>query len=297
MVDFAVIGHIVIDNIIYTHGRETHVMGPAGSVILAATKLGKKVKLITKVGEDIPDYYISNLMKHGINLREMIVKGSKTTSVVIDVRGKERKGYRKNFCDLIGPEDIRTLPEATLVTPISEEITFDALQKIQGNVLGVDPQGFIRAHLRHGGDSVLLKSWIDEGIIGRYSFFKSTEKELHSFSGYSDTLAALEKIVKLGPDVAVTTRGEDGALMVTKENKRFMVPVFEIEKRDDMGAGDCFTTGFFCEHLEGREPEWCAALGSALASCVLETVGPRIDASLDEIRERAECVYSRIVQI
>ena len=42
MVDFAVIGHIVIDNIIYEHGREPHVIGPTGAVILAATKLSAR---------------------------------------------------------------------------------------------------------------------------------------------------------------------------------------------------------------------------------------------------------------
>jgi sugar/nucleoside kinase (ribokinase family) len=272
-------------------------MGPAGSVTLAATKLGKSVKLVTKIGEDIPDYYVSRLIEHGINLREMIVEGSKTSSVVIDLRGRERDGYLEHLCGLIGPEDVKDLPDAVLVTPFSEEIMWEALKNIHGKVLGVDPQGFIRAHLRVGGDSVLLKRWVAEDIIKRYSLFKCTESELRSFSGISDTLAALERIVELGPRVAVATRGVDGSLMVTNEKKRFMVPVYDVEKRDDMGAGDCFTTGFFCEYLDGREPVWCAALGSALASCVLETVGPRIDASLDEVRERAESVYDKIVRI
>jgi len=297
MFDFAVIGHIVIDNIMYKHGKQVHVMGPTGSVVLAATKLGKKVKLITKVGDDIPDYYVSWLKKHGINLEKMIVEGSRTTSVVIDLRGEERDGYLEHLSAKIGPEDVNNLPDAVLVTPLTEEITWDALKNINGRVLGVDPQGFIRAHLRLGDGSILLKRWVDEGIINRYSFFKCTEDELFSFSGYSNALAALEKIVGLGPEVAVATQGGDGAIMVTNQCKRFMVPVYPIEKRDDMGAGDCFTTGFFCEYLEGREPLWCAAMGSALASCVLETVGPRIDASLDEIRERAESVYDRITQI
>jgi sugar/nucleoside kinase (ribokinase family) len=111
-------------------------------------------------------------------------------------------------------------------------------------------------------------------------------------------LKALEKITETGPEVAIATQGENGSLLVNEKNKRYKVPVSKVRvKRDDMGAGDCFSTGVFCEYLDGRDPLWCASMGSALASCILETVGPRIDASLSEIRERAEDVFEKIEKL
>jgi len=298
MIDFTIIGHIVIDEITYSHGKQVNVMGPAGSTILAASKLGKKVKLITKVGEDIPIEYVSQLNKIGIDLSDMIVKGVNTTRMILDVRGNDRKGHMEHFCEEIKPEDIKELPNAVMVAPVMGEITWSALQSIKADVMAVDPQGFVRAQWRAKDDSILLRRWIDEGILQRYSVFKSTEDELQSFSGYSDTLKALEKITENGPEVAVATRGEKGALLVTKENKRYKVPVSELKvKHDDMGAGDCFSAGFFCEYLDGMDPLWCASMGSSLASCILETVGPRIDTSLKEIRERAEDVFERIEKL
>jgi sugar/nucleoside kinase (ribokinase family) len=161
--------------------------------------------------------------------------------------------------------------------------------------MAVDPQGFVRAQWRAKDDSILLKRWTDEGLLQRFSVFKSTAHELQSFSGISDTLKALDKIIENGPEVAVATMGEEGSLLMTKSGKVYRVPVSELGvKRDDMGAGDCFSTGLFCEYLDGRDPLWCASMGSALASCILETVGPTIEASLEEIRERAEVVFNGI---
>jgi sugar/nucleoside kinase (ribokinase family) len=80
-------------------------------------------------------------------------------------------------------------------------------------------------------------------------------------------------------------------------DERFRVPVFEIEKIDDMGAGDNFRSWFFCEYLDGKEPRWCASMGAAMSTCFLETIGPSIDASLKEITRRAEDIFERIERL
>jgi hypothetical protein len=73
----------------------------------SSDQIRKKIKLITKVGEDIPTEYISQLNKLGINLSDMIVHNTKTTRMIIDVRGKERQGHREYFCETINPVDIK----------------------------------------------------------------------------------------------------------------------------------------------------------------------------------------------
>jgi sugar/nucleoside kinase (ribokinase family) len=66
---------------------------------------------------------------------------------------------------------------------------------------------------------------------------------------------------------------------------------------DPTGAGDAFISGFFSEYLDGEDHSWCASMGAAMASCVVETVGARIDASRKLVRERAENVYNRVVKL
>jgi sugar/nucleoside kinase (ribokinase family) len=296
MDDFAAIGHVVVDTIIKHDGEWTNAWGPIGCITLVANKLGKSVKAVTKVGEDISDDNIIQLKELGINLNGMIIKGVKTTRVVNDLRGEERKGKLVDFCEVIKPVDVVDLPEAVVIDPVVWEVPWETLISISGEIIAVDAQGFVRGHRRANDGSNLFKRWSDADLLKRFKIFKTTEEELWDFTGDKDTLRSLEKITLAGSEVAIATVGKSGALLVMGD-KQYRIPVYEIDKKDDMGAGDSFLSGFFCEYLDGRDPLWCAAMGSAAASCMLETIGPKIDASIVEIRERAENVHNRIVKI
>ena len=43
---------------------------------------------------------------------------------------------------------------------------------------------------------------------------------------------------------------------------------------DPTGAGDVFIGGFLTEYLRQKESIWCACVGSAAASVVVEGIGP-----------------------
>ena len=296
MVDFAAIGHVVIDTIIKHDGEWTNAWGPIGCITLAANKLGKSVKAVTKVGEDISDENINQLKELGIDLYGMIIKGEKTTRVVNDLRGEERQGKLVDFCEVIKPVDVIDLPDAVVIDPVVWEIPWDTLTSISGELIAVDAQGFVRDHRRTTNSSSLLKRWSEAGLLKRFRIFKSTEEELWDFSGARDTLSCLEKITLNGAEVAIATQGKNGALLVMEE-QGFRIPVFEINKIDDMGAGDAFISGFFCEYLDGKDPLWCAAMGAAMSASILETLGPQIDASTRIINERAENIFNRIEKI
>jgi len=297
MADFAAIGHVVIDTIIKHDGEWTNAWGPIGCITLTAKKLGKTVKAVTKAGDDISDEQVAQLDKLGIDLTGMIIKGAKTTRVVNDLRGEERQGKLLNFCEVIKPADVADLPDAVVIDPVVWEVPWETLTSISGEVLAVDAQGFVREQLMVvKDDSILLKRWSDADLLKRLKIFKSTEEELWEFTGVKDTLRSLEKITSEGAEIAFATQGKDGALLVMGGD-RFRVPIYEIDKIDDMGAGDSFLSGFFCEYLDGKDPLWCASMGAASSSCFLETIGPSIDASLKEITRRAEDIYERIEKL
>jgi sugar/nucleoside kinase (ribokinase family) len=66
---------------------------------------------------------------------------------------------------------------------------------------------------------------------------------------------------------------------------------------DSTGAGDVFIGAFFLDYVRGEDPLWCASVGSASASFVVETKGPEIDASRNQIDERAEQIYNGISRL
>ncbi len=293
MIDFAAIGHVVIDTIKKHDGEWTSCWGPVACISLVAKKLGKTVKTITKAGDDISDENINQLLEMGVNLDGMIVKGAKTTRVINDLRGEERQGQLVNFCEIIKPADIVGLPDSVLIDPVIWEIPWETLTAINGKTIAVDAQGFVREQRRDNDGTNLLRKWTDHGLLKKIEIFKSTEDEIRGFTGDHDTYRSLSRIVSAGTKIAVATQSGRGALLVMGDHG-YRIPVFEICKMDDMGAGDAFISGFFCEYLDGKEPLWCAAVGAAMSASILETLGPRIDASNRTIIERAENIFNRI---
>ena len=295
MADFAVIGHVAIDRIITDQGERIQLGGPPTYVSLVTRKLGKSVMTVTKVGGDIPDDFISQLEGLGIDLEGMIIEGAETTRFILDYRGAERRLSVGSVCEEIKSEDVVGLSEVVLLAPIVGETPPSVLSNIESDVIALDPQGFVRDIQPDG--TILPKRWFDESLMRRLTIYKSSEDELRLVTGDIDSMKGLEKIIGLGAEVAIATKGGEGALLVMREG-RCKVPALTLrEALDPTGAGDIFIGGFFSEYLDGEDPSWCASMGAAMASCVIETVGARIDASRKLVSERAEDVYNRVVKL
>jgi sugar/nucleoside kinase (ribokinase family) len=83
--------------------------------------------------------------------------------------------------------------------------------------------------------------------------------------------------------LAVVTRSEDGALVVTREETK-AVPAYPIERLvDTTGAGDLFAAGFLTGLARDLNPVGCARLGALAAAEVIQHIGARPQASLAEL--------------
>lgn len=295
MADLAVVGHIAIDRIIDAEGERTQLGGPPTYVSLAARRLGKRVDVVTKVGDDIPDDFVSQLRMLRVDLEGMIVDGAETTRFVLDYRGADRLLSVGSVCKEISPEEVSELQEAVLIAPIVGEIPPSTVSQIDADLIALDPQGFVR-ELRDDG-RVLPRHWFDGGLLKRLTVFKSSEWELRLITGEANALWGLEKVVRLGAKVALATRGRQGTLLATRRQS-FRIPAFRVRNvLDPTGAGDAFAGGFLLEYLDGEEPLWCASVGAAAASCTVETFGARLDASVQEVRRRAEEIFNSAERI
>lgn len=295
MADFGVVGHVAIDRIITTMEERTQLGGPPSYISLVIKRLGRSVSTVTKVGGDIPGDYISQLDELGVGLEGMIVDAAETTRFILDYRSAERRMIVESVCEEIGPYDVSGLSEVVLLAPIVGEILPATMSSIDAELIALDPQGFIR-DIRPDG-SILPKRWFDEGLLRRLTVFKSSEEELKVITGDANPLRGLRKIIGFGSEAAIATKGGEGALLAFRRGFYRIPPSDVGEALDPTGAGDAFIGGFFSEYLDGEEPSWCASMGAALASCVVETIGTRIEASLKQIRERAEDVYNRVVRL
>jgi fructokinase len=91
-------------------------------------------------------------------------------------------------------------------------------------------------------------------VLGRTDMLKASEDDLAWLAPGQDPSAAAQALLHQGPEVAVVTRGERGALVVTA-SEIVTVPGVPAQVVDTIGAGDAFGGAFLAwwhEHGLGR---------------------------------------------
>ena len=65
---------------------------------------------------------------------------------------------------------------------------------------------------------------------------------------------------------------------------------------DPTGAGDVFIGAFLTEYISQKDSLWCACVGSAAASLVVEGVGPTFFGEKEEVYRRASLIYEKEIK-
>jgi sugar/nucleoside kinase (ribokinase family) len=74
----------------------------------------------------------------------------------------------------------------------------------------------------------------------------------------------------------------------------FKVPTYPSDNVvDPTGAGDVFIGALLTEYIAGKNLLWCACVGSAAASIVVENVGATSFGQKTEIYRRANSIYKK----
>lgn len=100
------------------------------------------------------------------------------------------------------------------------------------------------------------------------------EEGLYSYTGCDSVEEGARKLLKMGPEIVVVTKGADGAEVFT-EDFYCSVPAFEVEVTDTTGAGDTFNGVFLTSLCRGYSLESCLLLASAAAAIQITAVGSR----------------------
>jgi sugar/nucleoside kinase (ribokinase family) len=88
-------------------------------------------------------------------------------------------------------------------------------------------------------------------------------------------------------EIAVLTRSEKGAVVVTAKD-RITVPAAPVTKVvDTTGAGDLFASGFLYGFTHGKDFAHCAKLGALCAAEIIAHFGARPETKLNELAAKA----------
>jgi sugar/nucleoside kinase (ribokinase family) len=298
--DMVVVGHFSIDSIKLPKWNTPFVTlgGAVTYVSMISRKLGKTVSIISKIGMDFPKAYLWLLDKKGVDLSNIVkLKNEKTTSFELEYDNNFEKRilklrYKTSSLQI---NDLPSNFEAKVIhlAPIADEISYQEIVKLRKNtkVLSLDPQGLLRNFSDNG--SVRLESNFDNKILNLIDIFKSTSEEIKKLTNQSNLKLAIETVHNFGVKIIIVTQGSKGSTLSIGENQ-YSVPTYHSKcVVDPTGAGDCFIGGFLTEFIDQKDTLWCACVGSAAASIIIEKMGPISFGKREEIYQRAYAIYEK----
>ncbi len=122
-------------------------------------------------------------------------------------------------------------------------------------------------------------------IEGHIDLLFANEQEIKSLAETDDLASAVSSLDgKL--DLAVITRSEKGAIILSGA-EREEVPAFPVQRVvDTTGAGDLFAAGFLAGYTKGKSLLDCGRLGALAASEIISHFGARPEVDLSELASR-----------
>jgi sugar/nucleoside kinase (ribokinase family) len=297
--DLVTVGHFTIDLIISPRiaSPKPTLGGPPTYVSLAAVKLGAKVSVISKVGQDFSEDYVKWLKTNHVDLSVLEwVNDACTTRFVLRYDNNwKRKLQLKAHAPPISACDVPDVLKAKTINlaPITSELSEDLITKLRKSVsvLSLDPQGFVRDFDSKG--NVHLKRWREKAVLELVDVYKSSQDEIKAITGTSDMQIAAKKIQDYGVKIVIITRGMRGSTLFF-DDSLYNVPACKSRLvLDPTGAGDAFIGAFLAEYIRTKDPVWCACVGSASASFVVEGIGPERFGERQETYERAKEIYEK----
>lgn len=298
--DVSVIGHFSVDSILLPSRPHAFMMlgGSVTYVSLVAKRLDANASIISKVGGDFPEAYLWWLREEGIDLSGVVKRETEqTTRFELEYSSDlaERKLRLKCKGSPITIDDLPKLTrtKALHIAPIAGEINYEVVEHLKkhADVLSFDPQGLLRAFDEDG--TVHCCAPTDRRLLSLVNVYKSSLDEITALTGETEIKPAVKAIHDFGVETVIITLGAKGAVLSVAQTMYNIPACSGNAVVDPTGAGDVFIGAFLTEYTRAKESLWCACVGSAAASLVVEGLGPMNIGQKEEIYRRAECVYEK----
>ena len=296
-----VIGHLTRDRIRWS--RSPSILeapgGPAFYTPLAASGLGLKTTVLSKIGGDYPLNYLRMLEEGHVDTSPVRRVGHPTTTFELTYGDAGDRSLRVlSVCEEIGVEDCHGLRGDWMVHigSVVDEVAHEVygFYSRRSRFTSTDIQGIVR--FIGGGGVIQLRSPRDISFLEGVNLVKATGEELQVLLGVGDFMEAMRSFYKrFGGEVILTvTLGGRGCLLVTSRGA-YRAPAYPVERvRDPTGAGDVLVGGVLSSILKGEDLDYALAVGVASASFCVEKASVHEFSIGPGLTERIQWVYSRI---
>ncbi|NER10109.1 Sugar or nucleoside kinase, ribokinase family [Muriicola jejuensis] len=295
-----ILGTVAFDAIETPFGKTDKILGGAATFIgLAAAQFKAKTAIVSVVGGDFPQEYLSLLKKKGIDI----------SGIEIKKEGKTFFWSGKYNTDLNSRETLTTeLNVLADFEPVIPEHFRDADVLMLGNLHPSVQLKAIEQMKEEPKITVLdtMNFWMNhtmpelKEVIGRTDVITINDSEARQLSNEYSLVRAAQKIHRMGPKYVVIKKGENGALLF-HNGEVFFAPALPLEDVfDPTGAGDTFAGGFVgylaeTENVSFNNLRNAVIHGSNLASFCVEKFGT--ERMQDLTKEEAESRLEQFKQL
>ena len=273
-----VVGTVAFDKISTPFGQSDKIVGGAATYIaLAASQFTKKINLVSVIGDDFPKEFLQEMKNRSIDLQGLQIKEGEKSFFW---EGKYH--YDMNSRDTLDTQ-LNVLAD---FDPVLPESYVDCDFLMLGN-LAPSVQLSVLDQLGNRPKLVVLDTmnfWMDiamedlKKVIARVDVLTINDEEARQLSGEYSLVKGARKILEMGPKYLIIKKGENGALLMDRDNM-FYAPAMPLEEvMDPTGAGDTFAGGFMGYLDNSRDISFenmkrAVIVGSALASYSVEKFG------------------------
>ena len=242
------VGTVAFDAIETPFGKTNKILGGSGTFVgLAASQFGIETGIVSVVGGDFPEAYLSMMNEKGIN----------TDGIEIIKSGKTFFWSGRYHNDMNSRDTLITeLNVLEDFKPVVPEKFRDAKIVMLGN-LHPSVQDSVIAQMTEKPTLIVLDTMnflmniaLEElhQVLKKVDVITINDEEARQLSGEYSLVNAAKKIHDMGPKFVVIKKGEHGALLFNEGNMFFAPALPLAEVFDPTGAGDTFAGGF-CGYL------------------------------------------------
>jgi sugar/nucleoside kinase (ribokinase family) len=277
MSKLVIVGTVAFDAIETPFGKTDKILGGAATYIgLSASQLNVDSAIVSVVGGDFPQEYITMLQEKNMDIEGLeVIKEGKTFfwsgRYHNDMNSRDtlvtELNVLENFSPKV-PQDHKSA-EVVMLGNLHPLVQLSVIEQMD------NPKMIVLDTMNFWMDCALEEL---KEVIAKVNVITINDEEARQLSGEYSLVNAAKKIMKMGPEYVVIKKGEHGALLFHKDEMFFAPALPLAEVFDPTGAGDTFAGGFTgylakTEDYSFENMKTAIVYGSALASFCVEKFG------------------------
>ena len=296
-----VFGTVALDTTRTPFRTETRILGGAATFASVSSSMFVPTSIVAAVGSDMPSEHIRALSSKGINTKGIIIiQGSKTfhydSSFDYDLSNrttnKTELGVIAGFDPVIPEEYIKS--DYVYLANNDPKQNIKILRHFQNPRLVVCDT--IEFWINGSRDDVVKMIEMTDGVV-------INDNEARLLCKEANLAKCAKKIMSWGSKFAIIKKGENGAILFTKEGLVFPAAAFFLDEIvDPTGAGDSFAGGFLGHIARKGVTDFstmkeAVIYGNVMGSFAVEDFGIKrlLSITKDDIEDRYE-KYCNLVQ-